>query len=113
MTATIEDVAGCLREAAKQQTIIARAYHKLGWSEHSHDAETLGEYFADRAAQVEALGLLKTCDTCLWRECAIGNNLQIESWADWCNNRLLDIAQEGPNLGCIYHEPVNQPPTKK
>lgn len=87
---TMEEVAGWLREAANQQTIIARTYHKLGWSEHSHDAETLGEYFNDRAAEVEAMG---------WRpiEDCPKDGTSVDLWNSSSEKRLTDCRWDGNN----------------
>lgn len=122
MTPTMEEVAGWLREAAKQQTIIARAYHKLGWSEHSHDAETIGEYFEDCAARVEAMG---------WRpiEETPKDGTLIDLWESNTKERLPDCMwckgvwrqfqnQEEEWVDVMYGEithfmPIPKPPVKK
>lgn len=104
---TMEDVAGWLRERSTQ---LYNKSKRLDNEFGQRDATLKrAECWFDRAAQVEAMGDLKTCDTCRWwrSQGGPGNS-------DYCStipNRI--IPGQGPKFGCVHHEPVTQPPVKK
>lgn len=106
MTPTIEEVAGWLREAGKKEEV-----QRLRSGASIHDARTEGERWYLRAAQVEAMGWPKTCDTCAsYRE----YYEQVTNY-NKPTNTCLDgyVHGKGPKFGCVHHKEKSQPPVKK
>ena len=100
MSPTMEEVAGWLREAQEE-------INNLVVFSGNYPSEK--QVFNDRAAQVEAMGLPKTCDTCRWWMSQGG------PWnSDYCAampNRI--VPGQGPKFGCIHHKMKLQLPVKK
>lgn len=90
---------------------VAEWMRKTGLKLLATDEDAQGNEVLSRAAQVEAMGEPKTCDTCAsYRE-------YYEQVTNY--NRLTNTCADGyvhgkgPKFGCIHHKPLpQQPPVK-
>lgn len=105
MTPTMEDVAGWLRDLSSWFGEMSR----LSQMDCTIDLNmSRSKMWADRAAQIEAMGTPKTCDTCeSYRE----YYEQVANYMRMTNTCAYGYAiNQGPKFGCIHHKNMPQPP---